>query len=895
MFKRLKQGGNETVSLGKITLYKRVVKKINQTDYRKKIYLFGLPFSVYSHSEIEGKNKWRFLGIQITKKKRTADAAPVAVAAVAADNGKTIIDAEVNCLNDSYMRLAGHDKEAVRTVYLAPDRYGVRQQNSKRVLFIGHEFTVTGAPASLLDIAKLLIAEGYLVDIAVKNTPKVSDLHMYDGIGADVFLLPTSTKCVENAESIVSGYDLVIVNTIIMGAYAELCRTLGIPHLWFIREDLPSIEHYFVIIPGCRERFLGDAENILCVSKYVADCVNEKYEIKCRYINNFINDCFSTEAGRQQKNAVSETGRVRTFAVVGSVHKRKSQESAAAAFMYLSATPGYKDRWKLLFIGKYGRECPNPDLGEKLESVTRNIPNIVWCGQVTENKFDLFRTADFFIIPSLEEASSRVAIEAAMLGKPVIVTSHVGAKYLADSNAGFVYEPGNTAELRDIIIRCLDMTDDEYLKMSRQVRLNYEKTSSPSVYYKALSAIILDADERCGALSGKAETAGGMRSVLRSLGSGKNVITAEHFEYIKFADLADYGKHAEWVPSGKPAKKGRYAAVGVVIPVYNGIEHLKVLLPSLFKNTDLPHLFVFVDDCSGAETAEFLSDAIKDRDDCVLVKNETNLGFVKSINRGAAKALESCGNFVMLNSDTEVPSGWLGRIMKPFLEDEKISSVTPLSNRCNIFSFPFFDRRERNDVFLKEFGLEGINEAIRSSGAGRYINLPTGHGFCMAVSGKVWEKIGGLNEALFGRGYGEENEWCQRAELDGFRNILFPGLYVAHHEKGSFTTEEKKANCAASQQVISVMFPSYMRRVRDFTREYPSSDSIVSIYLSLARQKGHQPEVFTDPDLFEKRMSEGDGIFAIRHDGTVKIAVKLLGEVIFVGNARNSEKAGIEV
>ena len=890
MFKRLKQDGNETVSIGKITLYKRVVKKISQTDYRKKIYLFGLPFSVYSHSEIEGKNKWRFLGIQISRRKHS-----VSADTAAANNAAIVIDAEEKCLNDSYMRLAGHDKESVRTVYLASDRYRARQQNAKRVLFIGHEFTVTGAPASLLDIAKLLIADGYLVDIAVKNTPNVRDLHMYDGIGADVFLLPNSTKCVDNAESIVSGYDLVIVNTIIMGAYAELCQKLNIPHLWFIREDLPSIEHYFDIIAGCRERFLGDSENILCVSRYVADCVNGKYEIKCRYINNFINDCFRPESAKKQKTPAQGSGRVRTFAVVGSVHKRKSQESAAAAFMYLSAVPEYKDRWKLLFIGKYGKECPNPDLGMKLESVTKNIPGIVWCGQVTENKFDLFRTADFFIVPSLEEASSRVAIEAAMLGKPVIVTSHVGAKYLAESNAGFVYEPGNTAELRDIIIRCLDMTDDEYRKMSSQVRLNYEKTSSPSVYYKALSAIILDAEERCGALHGTAETSGCRRSVLRSLGSGKNVIASDHFEYIRFAEFSGCNQSTEGKLCLNPGRKGRNSMTGVVVPVYNGLEHLKVLLPSLFKNTDLPHRFVFVDDCSEAETAEFLSDAIKGRDDCILVRNETNLGFVKSINRGAAKALESCGSFVMLNSDTEVPQGWLGRIMKPIFEDDKISSVTPLSNRCNIFSFPFFERRERNDAFLKEFGLEGINEAIRNSGAKRYINLPTGHGFCMAVSGKVWDKIGGLNEALFGRGYGEENEWCQRAELDGFRNILFPGLYVAHHEKGSFTTEEKKANCAASQQVISVMFPSYMRRVRDFTREYPSADPVVSIYLSLAKQKGYQPEVFTDPELFEKRMSEGDGIFAIRHDGTAKVAVKLLGEVIFVGNARNPDKAGIVV
>ena len=333
--------------------------------------------------------------------------------------------------------------------------------------------------------------------------------------------------------------------------------------------------------------------------------------------------------------------------------------------------------------------------------------------------------------------------------------------------------------------------------------------------------------------------------------------------------------------------------VGIVVPVYNGLEHLEVLIPSLFKNTDLAHKFIFVDDCSDKETADFLAEAVSGRNDCVLIHNERNLGFVKSINRGAAKALESCSNFVMLNSDTEVPFGWLGRLMKPIFEDETVSSVTPLSNRCNIFSFPFWEKRERNDAFLNEFGLEEINKAIQDSSVDGYIDIPTGHGFCMAISGKAWKMIGGLNEALFGRGFGEENEWSLRAELDGFRNVLLPELYVAHHEKGSFSSEEKKANCAAAKDIISVMFPSYRHRVDNFIREYPLSGSVVSIYISLARHKGLSAEIFTDSSHFMTRLSGDDGIFVMKAQGITKIAVKLLGETILVGNARNLEKTGI--
>lgn len=878
MFRKLKQDGNETVFLGNFAIYRRTVRNISKTDYRKKIYILGLPFSVYSHSEIDGKSKWRLLGIQISKKRPVAAVSP-----------------EESCLNDSFMRLWGHDGDTARIVYLATGRSrrpGLPEP--KKVLLIGHEFSVTGAPAFLLDLAKLLISEGYRVDIAVKESADLSAIHMYDGIGADVALLPDSTECFDGAGSCVRGYDLVIVNTIVMGAYAELCQKLNIPHIWYIHEDLPSIQIFFRIIGGCRERFEKDSENILCVSKYVADCVYGEYKIRCRYINNFVNDFYSPAANKQKKDSRKDDGMVRTFAVVGSVYERKSQITAAAAFMYLSAVPEYKGRWRLLFIGNHGRAASNPDLGEKLDKVTKNLPDVVWCGQVTENKWDLFRTADFFIVPSLEESSSLVAIEAAMLGKPVIVSSHVGAKYLTDGGAGFVFEPGDAAGLRELVMKCIDMPRDEYSRMSRQIRLNYERTSTPAIYLRNLDDAIADAAERCRLSSAAVESSGGIMA-LKYLGQGGNTISFDRFEYVKFADFADFAPETDSTPTKEPAGQKALLPVGVVVPVYNGTEHLKVLLPSLFKNTDLPHRFIFVDDCSKSETADFLADAVKGHDDCILLRNSENLGFVKSVNRGAAKALEeSCGSFVMLNSDTEVPSGWLSRLVRPMAEDETVASVTPLSNRATVFSFPFMND-DNDDLFLREFGLEGINAAIRSACAERYPELPTGHGFCMAVSSRVWKKIGGLNEALFGRGYGEENEWCQRAELDGFRNVLNPCLYVAHHEKGSFTSEERKANCEASLEVISVMFPSYMQRVYDFTRENPSADAIAAAFISLALQKAGSAEVFTDPELFRKRLSGSDGVFVIRQSEVTKVAAKLLGYVIFIGNARHIEKIGLSI
>ena len=70
--------------------------------------------------------------------------------------------------------------------------------------------------------------------------------------------------------------------------------------------------------------------------------------------------------------------------------------------------------------------------------------------------------------------------------------------------------------------------------------------------------------------------------------------------------------------------------------------------------------------------------------------------------------------------------------------------------------------------------------------------MPTGVGFCMGVNKKVVDRIGMFDDVLFGKGYGEENDWCMRAAEVGFKNIIIPNLFVYHKHGGSFLGAEKE-------------------------------------------------------------------------------------------------------
>lgn len=74
----------------------------------------------------------------------------------------------------------------------------------------------------------------------------------------------------------------------------------------------------------------------------------------------------------------------------------------------------------------------------------------------------------------------------------------------------------------------------------------------------------------------------------------------------------------------------------------------------------------------------------------------------------------------------------------------------------------------------------------------QYPAMPTGVGFCMGMNLKAIQEVGLLDEENFGKGYGEENDWCQRAIAAGYENVHVDNLFVYHKHGGSFPSEEKQ-------------------------------------------------------------------------------------------------------
>jgi len=273
--------------------------------------------------------------------------------------------------------------------------------------------------------------------------------------------------------------------------------------------------------------------------------------------------------------------------------------------------------------------------------------------------------------------------------------------------------------------------------------------------------------------------------------------------------------------------------VDIIIPVYNGYPLLFPLFKSIFENTTIPYRLIIVNDASTEGKVTAYLESLAQKNDAIrLIVNEENLGFVRSINRAAKIATH---DFVILNSDVTVPPHWLERLMRPIRKLPNVASATPFTNSGTICSFPDFPNDSELFAGLTADEIDGAFARVKPDAC--YFPLPTGVGFCMAINKTVWDKIGPFDAEAFGDGYGEENDWCLRAQAHEFTNVMVPNLFVYHKHGGSFSDRRKKEQLKKNMPRIHERYPSYGAQVEKFVSRDPARDirKWVMVLLSACR------------------------------------------------------------
>ncbi len=220
--------------------------------------------------------------------------------------------------------------------------------------------------------------------------------------------------------------------------------------------------------------------------------------------------------------------------------------------------------------------------------------------------------------------------------------------------------------------------------------------------------------------------------------------------------------------------------VSIIIPVFNQLEYTKLVIESIREYTNIPYEIIVIDNASSDGTFEYLSSLA----DIKLIRNSQNYGFPKAVNQGLAVAK---GKYiVILNNDVIVTDKWVEGLIEHLEEDESIGIIGPMSNyvsgpqMLNGAEKIYMANGVVNEKLLRDFANE-----IHERNKGKRFLFPRIAGLCMVIKREVIEKIGGFDER-FTPGNFEDDDYCLRATLAGFKVAIAMDVFIHHFGSKSF-------------------------------------------------------------------------------------------------------------
>jgi len=306
--------------------------------------------------------------------------------------------------------------------------------------------------------------------------------------------------------------------------------------------------------------------------------------------------------------------------------------------------------------------------------------------------------------------------------------------------------------------------------------------------------------------------------------------------------------HLNVMPVALPMQGGLFSGassaplespITIVLPVYNAFHMLSEVLARVEENTDLPWHLILIEDCStDGRVRPFLRDWTRARAERVtLLENPENFGFIGSVNKGIKQALNRRNPVILLNSDALVPEAWASRLITPVMRDETVASVTPMSNDAELMSVP--------QICTRSTLAPGEGDALdalarRFDGGAILPEAPTGTGFCMALNPDFLTRVPGF-DTDFGRGYGEEVDWCQKTRALGGRHLCLANLFVEHRGGESFGSEVKQALLRRNGAILSGRYPEFDREVQEFIRNDPLIAPRLALAVGLLAERAEEP------------------------------------------------------
>lgn len=250
--------------------------------------------------------------------------------------------------------------------------------------------------------------------------------------------------------------------------------------------------------------------------------------------------------------------------------------------------------------------------------------------------------------------------------------------------------------------------------------------------------------------------------------------------------------------------------IDIIVCIHNSLEDVKKCINSVYPKMSLKHRLILVDDGSDLETKTYLDQFEKKKSSVKLIRREEPSGYTKAANIGVRKS--NANYVILLNSDTIVPKNWLKKLVFIGEACKDAGIIGPMSNAASWQSLPEIltpEGRLAVNKLPSGLSVDEVDKFLEEISFSIFPRVPLINGFCFCVKREVLDTIGLFDEEHFPKGYGEENDFCFRANNAGFSSFVATNCYIFHAKSKSYTSTDRDKLAAGGSKAFRKKYPRH--------------------------------------------------------------------------------------
>jgi glycosyltransferase involved in cell wall biosynthesis len=362
----------------------------------------------------------------------------------------------------------------------------MQSSSKKKILFLSHDASRTGAPMVLLhllrwlklntsiDITIMLLDEGNMVDdfkavapVHVWNTNQLSTnliSKLFNKVYYKIFKKNRFKKFPKPLRD--KKFDLVYLNTVVSTSVIPKLKELyNCPILLHVHENEFTIKNFYP--NSLNEIYIKNIDCYIAVSESTKTNLVDNYKInstKIEIINEFVPIVDFEPLTKSLENIKRELLVTDEFIVGGSglTSWRKGVDLFLQVAAQTIAVPSSK-KYKFVWIGEVDKffQC---QFNYEIKRLGLTESNIIFTGRVSDpqNYFQLF---DLFFLSSREDPFPLVCLEAAALEKPIICFENAGgmSEFINETNG----EKIKYGDVEAVTKKIIELSNDKPLLLAK--------------------------------------------------------------------------------------------------------------------------------------------------------------------------------------------------------------------------------------------------------------------------------------------------------------------------------------------------------------------------------------------------------------------------------------------